>query len=109
MYTRQIKYFFLLSAHPLCANGFSLPHIFLFPEINVFSYGRKKKVGKIWDLTDTKWGRKYLCGTNAVSWDLYEYPTLVWKREDVTLILRLTQAILEVEHAYMEGWLHKTK
>ena len=45
MYTRQIKYFFLLLAHPLCANGFFLPYI-LFPEINVFSYGRKKKGGK---------------------------------------------------------------
>ena len=38
MHTIQIKFFSLMLAHHLCANGFFLPHTLLLPEIILVSH-----------------------------------------------------------------------
>ena len=60
MYIRLIKCFCLLLAHPPCANGFFLPQIFLFPEVNVFFLWekKKKKSGKNLRLNSHQMGKK---------------------------------------------------
>lgn len=71
----------------------------------------KKKMLKIWDFTLVQWGRKCLYAVNLVplSTETQSLWGLSGKMQEGPSHLDSYKLIWEVEHAYVEGQLHKTK